>query len=300
MNVYFIDPQYVKPEGWSPLLTYLKVKAAYSFIPYDELPTELSLLIKPYLKGVYKGQDYKKFCDNGVYWLRAHFEKHIRLLSEDFTDVKKVPKEELKKYSTHSAINNLRLDDENCLFLLPLDSSYDSHGYITPPTCDANVQGGDLLTYIVRYCTNILHKYHGNYMYNRQSAFISFDKYFVAAYQYVPRIARWEKYEVKLKDKSPKTFTYFINLGIKNLAPVDFPLVEVDGKRKFTLLRTEEGNAAYQQLLRDAECAQKEAEEYYRLQNSYFTEDDEELNRDFWRECGEAGSNCDSWPGWDR
>ena len=25
----------------------------------------------------------------------------------------------------------------------------------------------------------------------------------------------------------------------------------------------------------------------------------DELNRAFWRECGEGGSNCESWPGWD-
>ncbi len=25
----------------------------------------------------------------------------------------------------------------------------------------------------------------------------------------------------------------------------------------------------------------------------------DEMNRDFWKECGDAGSNCESWPGWD-
>ena len=84
MNVYFVNPTYVKPEGWKPLLTYLKVKAAYSFIPKDELPESLYSIIKPYLKASYSNQDMKSFSDNCAYWLRAHFEKHIKLLSDVF------------------------------------------------------------------------------------------------------------------------------------------------------------------------------------------------------------------------
>ena len=37
MNVYFIDPTYVKPEGWEALFSFLKVKAACSFIPTKDL-----------------------------------------------------------------------------------------------------------------------------------------------------------------------------------------------------------------------------------------------------------------------
>ena len=48
MNVYFIDPTYVKSEGWKPLLTFLKVKVAYSFIPKEELPENLISIINPY------------------------------------------------------------------------------------------------------------------------------------------------------------------------------------------------------------------------------------------------------------
>ena len=59
MNVYFINPNYVKPEVWNPLLTYLKVKAAYSFIPKEELPVSLYSIIRPFLKASYSGQDKK-------------------------------------------------------------------------------------------------------------------------------------------------------------------------------------------------------------------------------------------------
>lgn len=111
MNVYFVNPTYVKPEGWAPLLAYLKVKAAYSFIPKEELPNSLYSIVKPYLKASYSNQDIKKFSDNCAYWLRAHFEKHIRLITDDYENVDDVPEEERKKYSSQSALNpNRSLD----------------------------------------------------------------------------------------------------------------------------------------------------------------------------------------------
>lgn len=67
MNVYFIDPTYVKSEGWNPLLTFLKVKSAYSFIPKEELPESLISIISPYLKAAYSNQDLKSFSDNCAY-----------------------------------------------------------------------------------------------------------------------------------------------------------------------------------------------------------------------------------------
>ena len=73
MNVYFVNPTYVKPEGWAPLLAYLKVKAAYSFIPKEELPDSLYSIIKPYLKASYSNQDMKKFSDNCALLVKGSF-----------------------------------------------------------------------------------------------------------------------------------------------------------------------------------------------------------------------------------
>ena len=155
MNVYFVNPTYVKPEGWAPLLAYLKVKAAYSFIPKEELPNSLYSIVKPYLKASYSNQDIKKFSDNCAYWLRAHFEKHIRLITDDYENVDDVPEEERKKYSSQSALNNLRnLDEDNCLILLYMESHFDEEGtiYVDRKLC----------THIAQYCLNILHKKYGH------------------------------------------------------------------------------------------------------------------------------------------
>ena len=48
-----------------------------------------------------------------------------------------------------------------------------------------------------------------------------------------------------------------VNRGIKELAPNDFPSIEVNGKRCFTPLRTKEGDEKLQKFEKDAEEAEK-------------------------------------------
>ena len=294
MNVYFVNPTYVKPEGWAPLLAYLKVKAAYSFIPKEELPNSLYSIVKPYLKASYSNQDIKKFSDNCAYWLRAHFEKHIRLITDDYENVDDVPEEERKKYSSQSALNNLRnLDEDNCLILLYMESHFDEEGtiYVDRKLC----------THIAQYCLNILHKKYGHNQYQNQSSFLAFDEFFTEEYRFAPRHQEWNRYRLTLANGGSINFMVDVNKGIQNSAPIDFPSIEVDGHRRFTPLRTEEGDKNLKTLVKNAE----EAERKYREENSWretmydHNDDVDELNRAFWRECGEGGSNCESWPGWD-
>jgi hypothetical protein len=302
MNIYFIDPQYVKPEGWRPLLAYLKVKTAYSFISKSEIPSTLFDIIQPYLKASYSNQDQDMFCDDCAFWLREHLEKHIRLITEDFMNMNDVPKEELKKYSSCSAYRNIiNLDDENCLVLLRLYSSVDEAGFIDAPS--SYIWGNKQLampTQVVNYCLNILHKKFGHNQYYKQSAFISFDRYFFNAYRYIHQYKRWDGYNLKLTSGKLVNFMISVNRGIMKNAPELFPYRNVDGKRKFTPLRTEKGDIELKQLLQEAKKARDAYEEKQRseAQDSDWPSIVEEWNRDFWNECGDSGSNCDSWPGW--
>ena len=94
-----------------------------------------------------------------------------------------------------------------------------------------------------------------------------------------------------------------VNRGIKDISPDYFPINEVKGKKRFTPLKTSEGELKLQKLIKDAEEAAKifEEENSWREDDGSSWQDDvDEMNRDFWRECGEGGSNCESWPGWDR
>lgn len=304
MNVYFIDPTYVKPEGWKPLLTYLKVKAAYSFIPRKDLSDELLLIIKPFLKAAYSTGDIKQFADNCVFWLRSHFEKHIRLITDDYPDIDTIPKEERKKYSSRSAYNNLKyLDDENCLILLKLVSFYDYAGNITAPKCPLNILDNsqtsiDLPTHISSYCQNILHKKYGHNQYQNQSAFIMFDEFFSEAYFYLPIQREWCDYRLNSKRAGLTNFMKCVNRAIKDLSPQNFPLIDVDGKKYFTLLRTSEGDKLFKQLLDEAKKAEIENEKQWEDSGLDMDSIAKEWADDFWRECGESGSNCESWPGW--
>lgn len=295
MNVYFVNPTYVKPEGWKPLLAYLKVKAAYSFIPKEYLPVSLYTIIKPYLKASYTtNQDINKFSDSCAFWLRAHFEKHIRLITEDYENIDEIPEEERRKYSSQSALNNIRnLDESNCLILLHIESYFEEDGTI--------YLSNSRSTHIAQYCLNILHKKYGHNQYQNQSSFVAFNEFFTEVWRYRPRYLEWNRYWLTSSNGSSINFMVNVNRGIKELAPNDFPLIEVDGKSRITPLRTEEGDEKLQKLKKDAEEAEKKYQEENSWRETMYDHNDEvdELNRAFWRECGEGGSNCESWPGWD-
>ena len=175
------------------------------------------------------------------------------------------------------------MDESNCLILLYLESHIDDEGTIYEDTY--------LTTNIARYCLNILYKKFGHGKYQKQSSFIAFNEFFTKVYRFVPRYLVWRRY----------WFMASVNRGIQGLAPNDFPSIEVDGKKRFTPLRTEKGDDKLRKLIKDAE----EAEKKYQEENSWRDSGDswqdevDELNRAFWRECGEGGSNCESWPGWD-
>lgn len=308
MNVYFIDPTYVKSEAWKPLLTYLKVKGVYSFIPKNELPEVLVSIIKPHIKAAYSPSDIKKYSDNCVFWLRAHFEKHIHLITDDYEDHDEIPEEELKKYGTRSVYKNINnLDDNNCLVLLKLKTSYDFAGKLVPPRCEMEFIGykddSNLPTYIANYCLNILHKKYHHNQYQKQSAFLIFDEFFYKSYLFNPRQQKWSEYYCKTIEGISRKFMYVVYKALHELSPTDFPFIENNGKKSFTLIRTEKGSELLKPILKEARELEmkviKEAEEEEKESEQLDMDKiAKEWADDFWRECGEAGSNCESWPGW--
>lgn len=289
------------------------MKAAYSFIPSDKLPPSLLEIIKPYLKASYSNQNYKMFCNNCAYWLREHLEKKIRLITEDYVDVHSIPEEERKKYSSQSALNNIRnLDEENCLILLELTYVYSETGKFLAPVCYAPVclseprwgSEYNIPTHVATYCLNILHKKYAHNQYTKQTAFVCFDKCFGKAFRFIPKYGEWDDYELKTKNGDYINFISVLYRGIKDTAPDLFPLVEKEGRKIFTPLRTEEGDKVYKQFRKynddvfEKYQKSKEWEERNVMMDMDYQREIDDLNRDFWRECGEAGSNCESWPGW--
>lgn len=304
MNVYFIDPTYVKPEGWKPLLTFLKVKAVYSFVTREELPESLISIIKPFLKAIYSNQNLDRFADNCAFWLRAHFEKHINLITDDVNNIKNIKKEEWSKYSSRSAYHNLiKFNSENCLILLNLKSSYNDRGCILAPKSQlyTDTRVIDLPTHITTYCLNILHKKYNHHLYTAQSSFIVFSEHFNGTYVFNPKYRKFEHYSMTTKTGRKVGLMLEVNRAINRISPGNFPLKEEEGKKRFTLIINEKGCEAYKHLV-DAANEQKERYEdelYWQSEGDDWQREVEDMNRAFWRECGEAGSNCESWSGWD-
>lgn len=293
MNVYFIDPQYVKPECWLPLLSYLKVKSAYSFIPTNELNPELLNNIKPYLKASYYNQNYKQFCDNCAYWLKSHFEENIKLITEDYQDVNNIPIEEKIKYGINDAYSNiLNLNEKNCLVLLRLTSSYSSDGKISSPQCLTDVlQERNLPTHIAKYCLNILKKKYGHNQYYYQSAFICFEKYFRRSYAYIHRRnEEWDVFCLQCTDKSYKDFTYAVKKGITKIAPNLLTQKEIRGENTVIQIITEEGEKEYKQFIQGITRDNSYDEDYG---GDSWDDVAKEWNNDFWNEMGESWTNLD-------
>ena len=303
MNIYFIDPTYIVEEGWESLLSTLKVKAVYSFINKNELSAKLVSLIKPYLKSAYSGQDIKKFSDSCAFWVSGHLEKHVKLIIPEYNSLSQVPKNEHKNYSTTSALSNLLYhDDENCLILLELFPEFDNYGYTIAPHYFVNeLQDKDLPTHIAKYSLNILHKKCGHRLYEEQCSFILFDPYMSSAFRYNPYRIKWNKYMNMLKSGRSVSFVNYVLKKIKEKDPIHFPGYEIDGKRILSSLRNNDGEKKYLEFLDEARMTKERTEEYENAINSGDNWQDEvdEMNRQFWNECGEGGSNCESWPGWD-
>lgn len=305
MNVYFLDPTYLKDSAWKPLLTFLKVKSVYSFISRDQLSSKLLETIEPMLHAISNGDNTRSFADRCAFWLREMIESNVTLFTSDYPNGN-CPKDKRKDYTSNSPLNNITMfDNPNCLVLLPTKASTYYNGSLEAPSTYVEYLGTDLATHVSSYCLNILHKkYHHNY-YDSHTSFIIFDEYIGQSFRYVPRWHEWKQYSITTKNGNRYSFVKRINHEINKIAPKEFPILEQDGKRKLTLLRTEEGTEKYKafiEVLNDSITEyeeEREREERERAEAEDWDQYVRDCNRAFWEECGEFGSNCESWPGWD-
>lgn len=304
MNIYFLDPTYLKDTAWKPLLSYLKVKSVYSFFTREQLSKALLDNIEQMLFAVSNGNDSKSFADRCAFWLREMIESNVKLLTSDYPNGN-CPKDKRKDYTSNSPLNNITMfDNPNCLVLLPTKASTYYNGALEAPSTCVSYISLDLATHLSSYCLNILHKKYGHSYYDTHTSFILFDEYFVQSFRYVPKWHKWDEYSITTKNYQHLSFTRRIMIEVSKIAPEYFPVYEQDGERKLTLLRTDEGSEKYKAFITDLNESIREYEEE-RIMEALAAAEAEDwqhevdrMNRDFWDECGEAGSNCESWPGW--
>lgn len=305
MNVYFLNPAYLKDSAWKPLLSFFKVKSVYSFFTKGQLSSALLETIEPMLYAVSNGEETRAFADRCAFWLREMIESNVTLFTSDYPNGN-CPKDKRKNYTSNSPLNNITMfDNPNCLVLLPTKASTYYNGSLEAPSTYVEYLGIDLATHVSSYCLNILHKKYNHNYYDTHTSFILFDEYFVESFRYVPKWHKWQKYSITTKNYQHLYFTKRIMVEVNKIAPEYFPIYDQDGKRKLTLLRTDEGSEKYKAFKTELNESIREYEEEREREAREAAEAEDwqhevdQMNRDFWNECGEAGSNCESWPGWD-
>lgn len=307
MNIYYIDPTYVKVAVWKPLLDYLQVKAVWSFIPKTNLPPTLLKLVSPYLKNAYNGQDLLRFADYCAYWLRGHIEKHLRVMpgednyyfeglgyDETSSLIDEMSDNEKKQYSLRDPVHNIQfVNDSNCLILIHLKRKIRSCGlytYLSAPIADNEYEYTDypeIISHISRYTLNILKKKHGSLIYTFQTAFVTFDEFFHSSYLfYIYR----KGFEGDLDEWEPcnllkNTLSYF-----NETMPQLYPKKEKNGKVVYTPLIRKEGVMAFIKLLAEErhqreenERLKREEDEENERMNLYDTPEDRERDYQYYR-----------------
>lgn len=201
MNVYIIDPTFVRIEFWKPLISLLKVKKVYSFFPKSQMPSELYSEIKDMLRGEYRKQNKQKFAESCSFWLRGHLKKYTRLLTDDYPEYKKlmnsgygdIPEYIRRYYSSNDALSNIdNLEESNCLVLAKVFSKATEYGVISAPHFYMKeLYIKDLPTYICHHCLSMLSTDLGTSIFQNQCAFILFDEFFQFGYKYEYENRKW-------------------------------------------------------------------------------------------------------------
>lgn len=84
MNVYFIDPTYLKTDVLNALFNALKVKVAFSFIQEKELPKEIIYFFGKRIAIIAENGIQKYFSDQCVFSLRQFIEQNVELSINKF------------------------------------------------------------------------------------------------------------------------------------------------------------------------------------------------------------------------
>ena len=321
MNIYFMDYRYIKPENWKYIVSVLKVTKVFCFCESNVLPrkffsnTSISFMhLKP---GVSKGD----FSENIVYALFNVIGKKVGYKGRPIAE------ENISLYNDSKSDkplhNLLNTEDHNALILGEIYQHYNKHstfedydsdylekrfeqGYITYDCVGLN---------IIKHFLNLLRKKLGTDVFRQRICFVLID--LINGKDYLKSQKRelgenksrlvWSRIFFRDSGKNGLIRISILDQLYKKYPDV-FPLIEKDGKKQYTpFWDTEQINEIRKKWRKYCEEREKEEEEeaekereWQRMQQDArdWAEEVRQMNRDFWNECGEAGSNCESWPGW--
>ena len=296
MNVFFMDYRYVSKDAWKYIVQVLKIKKTFCFFESSICPLNIS-------NAIYKGEDtdITSFGNYIVFNLADEIAPRSRKADGTMSRIDK--NLFLQSNSRTPRKNLLSTDNPNFLVLGKVfDKQFEDY-------CNG-IREGDIGLHIANFLFNLLNKQTGNNDYPNRISFLLLD--YVRMQEYGRFAGYWDEW-LRLstfyydKDGTCKKIISFYKLILKLLNeqfPKSFPLRQIDDKKlysSFIDMDNEEYKSAKQQWewqKQEREQEERRAREWEQDGRDSQREIDE-MNRDFWKECGDAGSNCESWPGWD-
>lgn len=297
MNVFFMDYRYVSKDAWKYIVQVLKIKKTFCFFESSICPLNIS-------NAIYKGENTEiiAFGDYIVLNLADEIAPHLR---KPDGSISRIDKNLYLQSNSATPRHNLRLtEDPNVLVL----------GKVFHGGFEESYSGVDIGIYIAFHLFDLLNNQIGENSYSNRISFLLFDYITMTEYElFINRcdVYTWSRLlnSIETKDgvkKKLMTFHKMISKRLYEQFPEVFPILQINGKKAYSSFINRES--------KDYKKARQEWEEYcdelergrveeekrqWRKEYGNSQREIDEMNRDFWKECGDAGSNCESWPGWD-
>ena len=306
MNIFFMDYRYVRHDAWRYIVSVLKIKKVYCFSESDQFPYGTFGTADVNFRN--QSPDSRKDI---VYSIANQMKRGVTASNGEF-----VGHEDLDLYKeshwNKPKTNVKETNDPNILILGAVYSQFrgssffehlvyltDEDYIVMPNKEDDYYEARDVAINMVLYLHKILKKQLGTDKYEKRLCFYMIDP--IKARDYYMCKGFW-------REVRERKYNYigFINTELSKQYPNIFPVTELNGKRYYSsIYDIDIIKEAHRKWVKDCEeFIEEERKEWEReraeADNNAYDWDKyvRELNREFWNECGEAGSNCESGPGW--
>lgn len=271
MNVYFISPKYLNPRDFSYLLRTLRISRIFSYIPQEELPSEMVSSIPEGIKVTYNTQVDRQ---------KAFLNRSVMSICHSIAPTKDSVRQDMDcgtDSKSDSPEQNIGLkDDFNAMVLATCKTRSANNGRIFIPryyfdeSCPLYEEHKEIATETSKYCLNTLRKQLDTHKYQRRICFVKFDEFLTRSFYY--KHGKWEEFTVKHDGEDIRFITYISRL-LKQEFPQAYSSVD-------DMYPTEEAFEGYESFREEAELKRKA---YYSTPND---EEDaaQEYSRSSWND----------------
>lgn len=283
MNIYCINPQYVKPSSWPYLIKVLKIGKVFSFIKKENIQESAKFFESLRCLYIVQGESKPDFIKRCVFNMANVIKQNT---SQGYMDLVRY----IESNYLRPKQNLLQTDDENILILGDIYYNEFPNWFYFEEDDSCYGHANDTATEIVRFLFNILKKQLGHNHYAERICMVIIDTLTLNNYIYSYKRNGW--IDVSSKTKFIKLFNHLIYKKY----PIEFPLIEENGKKKYTSLLNGELRQIDLKRMKE-EKRREDEEEEMRIRSEEeaqkWKDDVEQMNRDFYDEIGECSVNID-------